>query len=148
MERNCGRIIPCDLKTCLVEELTLQADEGVVRPIAYEIVPGSLHHDYEAYAAMEKIDYKLGREVWGAVILIDSTGRETCPYCFKTLHEMEGPIYHDCPSYILDLLPPTEDDDANLWRRACRDSADSILHRPGRGNLINFHSARMRKRGF
>ena len=36
--------------------------------------------------------------------------------------------------------PPDRDDDATLWRRACRDSADSIVQRPGRGNLINFHT--------
>jgi len=140
--------IPPDLETCLLEELTMKAEEGVIRPIACEIIAGSLHHDYEAYAAMEKIDYKLGREVWGAVVLIDSTGSENCPYCFKTLHEMEGPIYYDCPHYILDLLPPTEDDDANHWRRTCRESAASIMYRPKQGNLIKFHSARMRKKGF
>lgn len=41
---------------------------------------------------------------------------------YKTISESSHPFYYDCPKSILNLLSPTEDDEANKWRAKCREN--------------------------
>lgn len=71
------------------------------------------------YAAMETTT-PTAREVWALVVLTSVSGRE---FCYKEMDETEGPYKYDCPAAILNMLTPTENENANAWREECRKQA-------------------------
>lgn len=79
------------------------------------------------YCAIKDKTYN---EVFGMVIPT-SVSTKHCPYyqyelIYKTIGEQSGPFYYDCPKSILNLLSPTEDDEANKWRAKCRKNMDFV----------------------
>lgn len=79
------------------------------------------------YCAIKDKTYN---EVFGMVIPT-SVSTKHCPYyqyelIYKTIAEQSHPYYYDCPKSILNLLSPTEDDEANKWRAKCRKNMDFV----------------------
>lgn len=73
------------------------------------------------YAAVERIDKTSGaREVWAAVFLLGywRSGNEN--FGWKDMDETMGPVEAQCPERILDLLTPTDNENALDWRARCR----------------------------
>lgn len=65
------------------------------------------------YAAVKR-----GDNVWGAIFL---TATDGFYFGYKDMDETCMPYYFDCPVSILNLLTPTDNEDANKWRNACRE---------------------------
>jgi hypothetical protein len=57
-------------------------------------------------------------EVWALVVL--TTGRPGARFGWKAMEERMGPFESECPAHILDLLSPTEHEQALRWRARCR----------------------------
>lgn len=78
------------------------------------------------YAAVETTHAKTAeREVWALVCLVKYNPRASDGFIFsyKSMEEMMGPYYFDCPAAVLDLLTPTTNAHALEWRKACREKA-------------------------
>ena len=79
-------------------------------------------------------------DVWGVVCLM-SERKDGCGYWYgyKDMSEDMGPYYYDCPVAILDLLTPTDNEDANEWRDKCREYAKKPkLSKLKEGDIIRF----------
>ena len=73
----------------------------------------------EAYLAMEMMrDGK--RTVFGMVCLIRHTRNSYWNFNYKDMDETMEPYAYNCPERILDILTPTDNDNANTWRSKCR----------------------------
>jgi hypothetical protein len=57
----------------------------------------------------------------------------------KAMTDPDGPAYHHCPTSILDLLSPADNQYANRWRQRCRDHA--ARPKPRRGQQVRFAEA-------
>lgn len=68
------------------------------------------------YAAIEYT--KNGKTEVYAMVCLTSV-RERYLFAYKDMSESMGPYKYDCPKSILDLLTPTDDEDANGWRQKC-----------------------------
>ncbi|MFR8621990.1 hypothetical protein [[Ruminococcus] torques] len=55
-----------------------------------------------------------------AVVVLTSV-RNGRYFGYKDMDESELPFYYNCPESILKLLTPTENADANEWRKRCRE---------------------------
>lgn len=75
---------------------------------------------------------KTGNEVWAAVFLT-GTADDYFNFGYKDMDETEIPYRYDCPASILNLLTPTENENANTWRQACRDK----IAKKKAGNTLN-----------
>lgn len=76
----------------------------------------------EAYFACRLTDKQTGdSQVFGGVILLTYYRGDSYDFCYKDMTEEMGPYYHNCPESILDLLTPTDNENANEWRRLCRE---------------------------
>lgn len=89
-----------------------------------------LHLESEAdrscwYASIRNED-----EVYACVVLVDLDGLS--PTRVKVVHENSGPYAFGPSKKLLDLLTPTDDETALLWRQACRviESGQSIIGSP------------------
>lgn len=74
------------------------------------------------YAAIRR--EKEGKKpfVWAAVYLTCGKSRhDGTVWGYKGMSEESLPFYYDCPAGILALLSPTDDKEANEWRRLCRE---------------------------
>lgn len=89
------------------------------------------------YAAVETRQKDTGdREVWAAVFLIKYIkGDEVHNFGYKDMEESMGPCQADAPKRILDLLTPTDNENALAWRRACR---RRISRKAPEGAVIEF----------
>lgn len=79
----------------------------------YHVVKSSMHNS-TYYAAIE---HPRGH-VFGLVILTEVRGNE---FLYKEMDETECPYFFDCPTSILKLLSPTENEEAIEWRVRCRE---------------------------
>lgn len=68
---------------------------------------------YAAYKAKDG-------NVSAAVVLTAKDRNSYYNFGYKDMTENIGPGYYDCPSSILDLLTPTDNESANEWRNKCR----------------------------
>lgn len=78
------------------------------------------------YAAVEQVSLPDGmREVWACVCLIryNPKARDGYIFGYKDMEESMGPYSYDCPGAILDLLTPTDNENALAWRTKCREAA-------------------------
>lgn len=72
------------------------------------------------YAAIEMVNKETSdRQVWAAAIKVTQT-RGDNGFCYKEMDETLGPVQAECPAKILDLLTPTDNENANEWRARCR----------------------------
>lgn len=69
------------------------------------------------YAAMRN---KETGEVWCLVVLTQWVPNDYHNFGYKDMSDTMGPGIDDCPARILDLLSPTDSEDANEWRERCR----------------------------
>lgn len=65
------------------------------------------------FAAMKDTDTG---EVWGLVVLTDFDGSL---FGYKGISEESYPYYFNCPLNILELLSPTDNENAIEWRKHC-----------------------------
>lgn len=73
------------------------------------------------YAAVEITNSKENtREVFGAVAITCTNMKDYYNFSYKDMEETMEPYYYDCPKGILDLLTPTDNENANTWRKKCR----------------------------
>jgi len=73
------------------------------------------------YAAVKHTKPDGTFSIWAAAFLTGGGERET-PYFnfgYKDMDETVEPYYYDCPKSILDLLTPTDNESANIWRQKC-----------------------------
>lgn len=97
------------------------------------------------YGACRHTDKKTGRvKVFGSVCLTNVDSKSYDNFWIKEMDETMGPFYNDCPVAILDLLTPTENQEALNWRRICRERAErkkdknARLNALGIGSIIEF----------
>jgi len=57
--------------------------------------------------------------VWAAVFLVSIDNKDYYNFAYKDMDETCGPCCYDCPSSILKLLSPTENEYALQWRQKC-----------------------------
>ncbi|WP_346961310.1 hypothetical protein [Clostridium sp.] len=73
------------------------------------------------YAAIEITNsIKNTREVFGAVALTSTNLKDYYNFSYKDMDDTMEPYYYDCSKGILDLLTPTNNKNANIWREKCR----------------------------
>lgn len=58
-------------------------------------------------------------EVFAAVFRTGVQMDDYYNFSYKDMDETVIPCYYDCPKGILDLLTPTDNENANFWRKAC-----------------------------
>lgn len=63
-------------------------------------------------------------EVFAAVYLTSSNMKDVFNFGYKPMDETLMPYEVNCPLSILGLLTPTDCQDANAWRNACRRNAE------------------------
>ena len=95
-----------------------------------------------AYAAVEMIDLQAdARTVFCSIVLmkyIKNGGPEEWGY--KSMDESWVPVHARCPERILDLLTPTDNKNANVWRTRCREALARarMCRRLRQGAVIEF----------
>jgi hypothetical protein len=57
--------------------------------------------------------------VFAVVFLTSTNQKDYYNFSYKDMSEDMGPYECDCPKSILDLLTPTDNENANEWRKAC-----------------------------
>ena len=74
------------------------------------------------YAAVERVYTADGaRTVWASVFLTcGKSRRDGTVWGYKDMSEDCEPFYYDCPASILNLLTPTQNENAKHWREVCR----------------------------
>ena len=99
-----------------------------------------------AYLAVKRTCIDTGKsEVFAMVILIRNS-RGHFNITIKEMSEDMGPFYYDCPARILDLLTPTENAEAVMWRERCRanlanrESLKKDLATAKQGDVFKFSS--------
>lgn len=60
--------------------------------------------------------------VYAEVILTSVKSSDYFNFCYKDMDETCGPFQCDCPESILRLLSPTENKNANDWRKRCHEN--------------------------
>ena len=68
------------------------------------------------YAAVRSL--KTG-DVFALVCLTSTNKRDYYNFGYKAMDETSGPYKYSCPTKILKLLTPTNNETANEWRKAC-----------------------------
>lgn len=68
------------------------------------------------YAAVRNNETK---EVFAAIFKTGVQMNDYYNFSYKDMDETVVPCYYDCPKGILDILTPTDNENANYWRGAC-----------------------------
>lgn len=85
------------------------------------------------YAAVEHAFPDGRRDVFAVICLVNyrkSGYKDGTIFGYKDMSENMGPYEVECPLRILDLLTPTDNENANQWRQACRARAVKRLPKP------------------
>lgn len=78
------------------------------------------------------------RETWAAVFLTQTDMKDYFNFYYKDMDETMWPYCYDCPNSILGLLSPTDNENANAWRQACRErNAQKATNRKNPDSLNN-----------
>ena len=73
------------------------------------------------YGAIQKTNNNTKEsEVFAVVVLTSVENHKYFNLSYKDMDETEHPFYYDCPESILNLLTPTDNENANIWREKCR----------------------------
>ena len=90
------------------------------------------------YAAVAELDQQQGvKQVFATTALTSYEDRE---FSYKEMNEHAIPACCDCPVGILKLLTPTDDQNANQWRKNCathRRAKQLLKQAEKNGNMIN-----------
>ncbi len=95
-----------------------------------------------AYLAVEKINKITGEKLIFAVVCIISYAKDYYNFGYKDIDEFMHPYYYECPDKILNMLTPTENESAKLWREKCRENNHKIEKMPklSIGSIIEFEN--------
>jgi hypothetical protein len=63
--------------------------------------------------------YEDEASVFAAIFLTSTNSKDYFSFRYKEMDETYGPNCYDCPKSILDLLSPTDNDYAKVWRAKC-----------------------------
>ena len=89
------------------------------------------------YAAVQ-ITTATSKKVYAAVILTKTDMKSFYNFGYKDMDETMCPCEHKCPVSILDLLTPTDNENANIWRSACYKNAEECrIQKRNPDNLNN-----------
>lgn len=125
--RECDRICTWERK-----ETKVGAD-GHIYPATKDTVLKSAMVGGVYYAAIRREQEGKDPRVWAAIFLTRGKASDGTVWGYKDMCESSMPFYYDCPKGILDLLTPTDDEDANRWREMCRkarkEKAEERRHR-------------------
>ena len=90
------------------------------------------------YAAVAELDQQQEvKQVFATTALTSYEDRE---FSYKEMNEHAIPVCCDCPVGILKLLTPTDDQNANQWRKNCatyRRAKQLLKQAEKNGNMIN-----------
>lgn len=75
------------------------------------------------YGACERTRPNQAPYVFAGVCLTHVCSNEYCNFGFKDMDESMGPAERSCPTSVLNLLSPRDDEWALEWRAACRENA-------------------------
>lgn len=73
------------------------------------------------YGAVAKRRGGVTEKVFAVIVLTNINSRDYFNFSYKDFGESAGCGYNKCPASILDLLTPTDDEEAMNWRQECRD---------------------------
>lgn len=59
------------------------------------------------------------KSIFAAVFLTSTDAKDYYNFSYKEMDETSGPYSYECPKSILDLLSPTDNDYAKVWRIKC-----------------------------
>ena len=65
------------------------------------------------------------RETFAVIMLTSVDNSSYYNFGYKYMDESYGPVAADCPTSILDLLSPIENEHANLWRQRCKENSEN-----------------------
>lgn len=101
-------------------------------PATYTVLDSGIVKLRTFYAAVERIEKATGeRTVFACVVLLGFWPKSrTGNFGWKIIGEAAGPNEAQCPKRILDLLTPTDDENANDWRKRCLDTIAARKERP------------------
>ena len=88
----------------------------------FEILDSALIRNAEYYAAVRRTDRATGEKIVFALIAEVSykpSDPEGHTLGWKDMSETSHPFLYNCPQRILDLLDPTENENALAWRKEC-----------------------------
>ena len=113
--------------------LTCSSEKGFWKPIKMALVGSTV------YAAVERVLPNGDRYVYGEVILTKTNMRDYYDFSYKDMDETSGPYKTECPIAILNLLTPTDNENAKKWREDCyeyhRNKANSKKDKNSLNNL-------------
>ena len=92
------------------------------------------------YAAVKRTKFATETEpedsrVFAAVILTSVNNKDYFNFAYKDMDETMGPYQYGCPKCILDLLSPTDNEDAKNWRKRCYEVLKEKKNPNALGNL-------------
>ena len=108
-------------KAYLDDQFTYQRDgDGGSRGL--RVIASSCPQNRVYYAAVQELVDGVGGAVFAAVCLVswNPNSKSGEHFGYKDMTENMGPCEDGCPASILDLLTPTEHENAIDWRRRCR----------------------------
>jgi len=94
-----------------------------------EILKSAMKGTTEYYAAMRTTRRETGKTLtFALVVLVSYKPREADGYTlgWKDMDESMGPYITNCPVPILNLLDPPSNENAKVWREACRGRAARV----------------------
>jgi len=95
------------------QELNCETDT-----ISHRIIDSIIVNRNEAYLAYEDVDKRTGAShVKGMVVRLKWNKDGSLMY--KEMSEDTHPYFYRCPARILELLTPTDNEDALAWRHRC-----------------------------
>jgi len=103
---------PANVKAELDSKLTWTNENG-----ARKVLDSAIVNFRTYYAAVEHTLPTGVRQVWAAIFLLQFAGDE---FGYKDMDETCGPYERQCPERILNLLTPTDHENALQWRWDCR----------------------------
>lgn len=88
------------------------------------------------YAAVRTTNSQTGYDhTWAAVCLTSTKWSDGMNFGYKDMDETVHPFYYDCPKRILDLLSPTDNENALEWRRKCEEKRRNKKEKPSLSKL-------------
>ena len=97
----------------------------------YSVLDGGVVKFLTYYGAVEKTEITTGKkEVFAVIILLRYYKNQYDNFGYKDMDEGMGPCESACPERILKLLTPTQNQNANDWRKRCWDRIKDKKIRP------------------
>jgi len=96
----------------------------------YTVLDGGVVSFRTYYGAVERIDLKTGERTVFAVVYLLNYAKGYYNFGYKDMTESMGPNEDSCPSRILKLLTPPDNEYATNWRNRCNSKIYSKKNKP------------------